>query len=349
MPSSASVSAARSPFRPASRKSSRILPPLMREGRRVATAGCYHALRADSSADDQLAVLARLWLAHRFDADARTNHGGEAVDVVVAVALEVRGKVRVDAHDDVLAWCRGCLRADGAEELGGEGLVGFRHAAAFARGTGRAEQRAQVLPHALARHLHEAELRDLEHVGARLIGQERTLEGAVDLVAVLGGLHVDEVDDDDAAEVPQPDLSDDLADRLHVDLEHGLLEVTLADVLAGVDVDGDERLRVVDDDVAAGLEPDSAAQRFFDLLLDAEGLEDGRRLLPQTYTFGERGHERFDVLPALLVHVARVGDKLVDVGREEVEHDTERQVALLVGDCSSGRRCVTAVTSPPTR
>ena len=66
--------------------------------------GCYHALRADSSADDQLVVLARLWLVHRFDADARTNHGGEAVDVVVAVALEVRGKVRVDAHDDVLAW-----------------------------------------------------------------------------------------------------------------------------------------------------------------------------------------------------------------------------------------------------
>src|SRR5262249_1629232 len=75
-------------------------------------------------------------------------------------------------------------------------------------------------------------------------------------------------------------LPDDLADRLEVDLEHGLLEVALADVLARVDVDGDERLRVVDHDVAAGLEPHAAPERLLDVLLDAERLEDRRRLVP---------------------------------------------------------------------
>jgi len=67
---------------------------------------------------------------------------------------------------------------------------------------------------------------------------------------LLEHLHVDEVDDDDAAEIAQPDLADHLVDRLQVGLEHGLLEVALADVLPGVHVDGDQRLGVVDDDVA---------------------------------------------------------------------------------------------------
>ncbi len=105
-----------------------------------------------------------------------------------------------------------------------------------------------------------------------------------DLVAVLGPLHVDEVDDDDAAQVAQPDLAHDLAGRLEVDLEHRLLEVALAHVLAGVDVDGHQGLGVVDDDVAAGLEPDPPPERLLDLLLDAGGLEDRLRASSQRLT-----------------------------------------------------------------
>src|SRR5207248_3175516 len=39
--------------------------------------------------------------------------------------------------------------------------------------------------------------------------------------------------------------------------------------------EGDEGFRVVDDDIAAGLEPDFSAERFVEFVLDAELFEDG--------------------------------------------------------------------------
>ena len=98
--------------------------------------------------------------------------------------------------------------------------------------------------------------------------------------AVAALFHVDEVDDDDAAEVAQANLADDFLHGFEVGLDDGVFEArgAAADVFAGVDVDGDERFGVVDDDVAAGLEPDFGAQGLVEFLLDAELLEDRRFL-----------------------------------------------------------------------
>ena len=51
--------------------------------------------------------------------------------------------------------------------------------------------------------LHQAELADARHVVARLVARHRLGEGALDLPDVLGRLHVDEVDDHEAADVPE--------------------------------------------------------------------------------------------------------------------------------------------------
>ena len=130
------------------------------------------------------------------------------------------------------------------------------------------------LAHALAGHLDEAELADAQHVGLGLVAAQRLLERLEDLVAVLLLLHVDEVADDDAADVAEPELVDDLLGRLGVDLRDRVLEVLLADVAAGVDVDGGERLGLVDDQVAAAVQPDLARGGALDLVLDAVGVED---------------------------------------------------------------------------
>ena len=91
-------------------------------------------------------------------------------------------------------------------------------------------------------------------------------------------LHVDEVDDEKPPEVAEADLPDDLLHGLEVRLQDRVLEAVLPDELPGVDVDGDERLGLVDDDVPARLEPDLRLQGVLDLGLDAVLLEEGRRL-----------------------------------------------------------------------
>ena len=68
-----------------------------------------------------------------------------------------------------------------------------------------------------------------------------------DEVSVALEHHVDEVDDDDSADVAQTKLSDDLFGCLDVVACDRLLEVaTLANELAGVDVDNGHRLSAVD-------------------------------------------------------------------------------------------------------
>src|SRR5438874_4477246 len=184
-----------------------------------------------------------------------------------------------------------------------------------------------ALADALSRHLDEADVADLEDVGLGAVGAKRVLEGLEDLLPVGAFVHVDEVDDDDAADVPQAELVDDLLGRLAVDLGDGIFEAgagaLLAHVAARVDVDGHQRLGLVDDDVAARLEPDFPVLGADQFLLDAELVED--RLLAGVeldalFQLG-RGllHEGADALPLGAI----VDDQLLYLVGEEVADAAE--------------------------
>ena len=147
-------------------------------------------------------------------------------------------------------------------------------AAAAVRAVG-VEIRRQRLLLALAGHLHDAELRDGQDVVLRLVGRHELDHLLVDGVAMAPLLHVDEVHDDQAAEIAEPDLAGDFGGRLEVDGVDDVFLVAAAVLVgAGVDVDGDERLGLVDDDLAAARERDLALAGLLDLALDVEALED---------------------------------------------------------------------------
>src|ERR1035437_6508683 len=150
----------------------------------------------------------------------------------------------------------------------------FDHSGAGADGAGCRQGAFERLLDALASDGDQSEVIELEHLRRRAIGLQLIFERSHAAVSVLPLLHVDEVDYDDSAEVTQPDLADDLGDRIEVRLDDGVFEARrLANEFAGVDVDRDEGLGLVDDDGAAGLEPDLGAQRLVDLLGNSELLE----------------------------------------------------------------------------
>ena len=71
-------------------------------------------------------------------------------------------------------------------------------------------------------------------------------------------------------------------------------------VFAGIDVDGHQRLGLVNDDVAAGLEPHLGPQRFVEFLLNAKLLENGRGFgveLNAAHQLGLEAADEFDDLP----------------------------------------------------
>ena len=135
-------------------------------------------------------------------------------------------------------------------------------------GAGLGEGLEQALADPLAGHLDQAQLGDVEHLGAGLVPGQRLAEGLDDVVAVPGDLHVDEVDDDDAADVAQAQLAGDLLGRLEVVAVDRLLEARLAHVLARVHVDDRERLGVLDDERAARRQPHLAVEGLVELLVD---------------------------------------------------------------------------------
>jgi hypothetical protein len=75
---------------------------------------------------------------------------------------------------------------------------------------------------------------------------------------VVFAQHVDEVGNDDAAQVAQTELAGDRSGRFEVRLEDRVLEIACTDEAAGVDVDGRQRFGLVDDQVAPALQIDTA-------------------------------------------------------------------------------------------
>ena len=207
----------------------------------------------------------------------------------------------VDGHGDSPAAEAAEILAHLAQHLVRHALRGEHVATALAVAARLAQLLHQVFACALARHLDEPEFRDLQDVRLRLVGAQGFSERAVDLVPIVRGLHVDQVDDDQPADVPEAELVNDLRHGFEVGFEDCFLEIGSADVAARVHVDRGEGFALVDDQVAPGLEPDLAPQVGVDLQLDAEVVED-RRVAVVAFEYG-----------------LRVGDET----REEVLHRLE--------------------------
>src|SRR5206468_1531769 len=196
----------------------------------------------------------------------------------------------------------------------------------------------------LARHLDEAEGRDLDDVGLRPVALELASERLLDGRAVLRIRHVDEVDDDDAADVAEPELANDLLHRLEVVLRDRVLEPRVrrlrarADEAARVHVDDREGFRVVEDQVAAGGQVDPAGERRADLGVDAARLEERRLLLVAVDALEHVRRRLLEVADDALVRSLVIDLRRDEVAGEEVAHDAERQLGLLVDEARRLRR-----------
>src|SRR6185437_5686182 len=223
-----------------------------------------------------------------------------------------------------------------AEDLVADGLRRLHETASFARAARLAEQMLEALARALARHLHQPERREADDARLRAIAGERMLERRQHLAAMRLLVHVDEIDDDDPAEVAQPQLPADGGRRLEVGTEGRFLQIAVPDVTSGVDIDRGHRLALVDDQVTAGLERHLALQRLRNLLFDAVQIEDRpgpavrldahRRRRHELR--GERGHAGM---------LRRGVDQHTDhAARQLIPQDAQRQRQVLVHQRAGG-------------
>ncbi|GJD75163.1 hypothetical protein CFIICLFH_3403 [Methylobacterium goesingense] len=227
---------------------------------------------------------------------------------------------------------------DGPQDLQGHrrGGADIARTAAMRAGEGGALQHAGA--DALAAHLQEAEGRDPADLDAGAIVLQALVELLLDGAVVALLVHVDEVDHDEAGEIAQAQLAGDLLGRLQVGAQRGVLDVVLAGRAARVHVDGDQRLRRVDDEVAAGFQRDVRGEHRVELLLHPVAGEDGRRLAIGLHDLGLARHQHAHEVARLAVGLVARHQDIVDVLVVEVANRALDQRAFLVDQRGGGRR-----------
>ena len=189
---------------------------------------------------------------------------------------------------------------------------------------------AQRGAQALAAHLQQAELGDPAQLHAGAVVLERALQAVLDLALVLVGGHVDEIDHHQAAQVAQAQLAGHFVGGLQVGVERGFLDVAAAGGAGRVDVDGGQRLGLVDHQRAAGGQVDGALVGALDLRLDLEAVEQ-RGVVGVVLELAQVvRHHLLDEVLGLGVHLRGVDQDLANVGAHVVAQGAGDQARLLV-------------------
>ena len=191
---------------------------------------------------------------------------------------------------------------------------------------------------ALTRQLHQTQRGHLGHLVAGAVTGQRLGQPPQHQIAVRLEHHVDEVDDDDAADVAQPQLAHDLFGRLEVVAGDSLLEVAARPgELSGVDVDDGHRLGAVDDQRATRRQPHLAVHGLGELLVDTMHGEHVRTLavgVAGRFVLGQARHQvgrhgldiGVDGVPRLVTRDDQPGEVLV----EQVADHLDEHVWLFV-------------------
>ncbi len=195
---------------------------------------------------------------------------------------------------------------------------------------------AQGWAQALTGHFQQAEARDAADLHAGAVGFQGFTHLLFDGALVLGRGHVDEVDDDQAADVAQAQLAGDFLGRFQVGLQGGFLDVAALGGARRVDIDGNQGFGRVDDDGAAGRQLHFTLEGGFDLAFDLETVEQRHAVFVQLDLAGVLRHHLLDEAQGFFLGFDAVDQHFADVLAQVVADGADDDVGFLV-DQEGGR------------
>ena len=192
--------------------------------------------------------------------------------------------------------------------------------------TGLLQRRTQPLP----RHFQQAEAGDAAHLHPGAIHFQRLAQPGFHLALVAGQIHVNEINDDQPAQVAQPHLPGDFLGGFQIGGERGFLDVAALGGAGRVNVDGNQRFGVVDHDPAAGGQADFALVGGLDLGFDLEAGEQRDVVLIQLELVQVLRHHLLHEILGLAMDGRVVHQDFADVGAQIVAQGADDDVAFLI-------------------
>ena len=166
-------------------------------------------------------------------------------------------------------------------------------------------------------------------MGLGLVAAQTFLDALIHGLLVAARLHVNEIKHDESAHVAQTKLAANFLGGFEVHLKDRGFLVAAALVPARVHVNRHQRLRFVNDDVAAALQMHLAREGVLQLLADVEPVKNRLRIGVELHLVGRAlgnfgDHVAHPVMRLLIVH-----DNAFDVFGQKVAHGALNQIRLL--------------------
>ena len=184
----------------------------------------------------------------------------------------------------------------------------------------------------LTGNLHQTELTERQHVMLGAVAFHQFPYIVVQLLLVVLGIHIDEIDDDDSSDVPQPQLVYQLIRCQHVELVGVLLLVLVNLLAAGIDINGEQCFGLVDDEIPTMLETDRSAEPRLHLTSDVEMVENRLRALIKFDNLGALGSDKFQIMTDFVVDVLVIDLDGREIRAEHIADDAKRAAHLLADE-----------------
>ena len=191
---------------------------------------------------------------------------------------------------------------------------------------GLAEGRTQ----ALTGHFQQTEARNAADLDAGAVGFQSFADFFFHGALVLGRSHIDEVDDDQAADITQAQLAGDFFGRFQVGLQGGFFDVAAFGRTRRVDVDGHQGFGRVDHDGATGRQLHFALEGGFDLAFDLEAVEQRHAVFVQLDLAGVLRHDLLDEGQGFFLGFDAVDQNFTDVLAQVVADGADDDVGFLI-------------------
>ena len=188
---------------------------------------------------------------------------------------------------------------------------------------------------ALAAHFHQAEFADGAELHAGAVLAQRVAKAVFDVAPVAAFFHVNEVDDDQAAQVAQAHLAGHFVSSFEVGAGGSFFDVAALDGAGRVNVHRNQSFGVVDHDGAARRQLHGAGVSRLDLVLDLEAAEQRRVVAVAFDAVLMLGHDMRHELLGLFVDVVGVKQDIADVAVEVVADGADDQARFLVNQESA--------------
>jgi len=188
----------------------------------------------------------------------------------------------------------------------------------------------------LAREFQEAKAGNAADGDLGLVLLDLFLKPAFHFPRMAAFPHVDEIDDNQPAEIAQTQLARNFDGRLQVDLENHLFEHPVAVGAPGIDIDGHQCFGSVDKQGAARFQGHPLAENLVDLVFQIELAGDRTLFLVELHcplvSRADDAHEFLDRLENLPV----VHQDGLDVGIEVIPQDLQGQILVFMNERGRG-------------